>query len=227
MKNKFLAFLSVRKYELLLVALLLHLFNGVFMADLVFYAQVIWPINMFILGICSVGIFSARGSFHKLTKNILTSLVVILPVALIFAKASVELMQLINIAHIAFYTFIFIEVLRYLLKPSYISSDIVLASICGYLLLVEIGIFTMQSMYYANPSAFKGIDATTNSTVFLDFVYFCSITLTSIGFGDITPSHHTTKLITAILGIAGQFYSVVLVGIMISKYTSAEINKQD
>jgi hypothetical protein len=136
------------------------------------------------------------------------------------------MMQIINVTHIAFYGVLFIAVLRYLIKPSYISVDIVSASACGYLLLIEVGIFTMQFIYYATPIAFKGVDITSFTTIYLDLVYFCSITITSIGFGDITPANHYAKLATAILGIVGQFYSVVLVGIMISKYTSAEAQKK-
>jgi hypothetical protein len=33
--------------------------------------------------------------------------------------------------------------------------------------------------------------------------------------------HHITKLATSMLGITGQMYSVVLVSILVSKYTSA------
>lgn len=56
----------------------------------------------------------------------------------------------------------------------------------------------------------------------MDLVYFCSITLTTIGYGDITPNAYYTKLATSLIGIAGQFYSVVLLGILISKFTSRE-----
>lgn len=73
---------------------------------------------------------------------------------------------------------------------------------------------------YAVPGSFRGIDATSATTVYLDLVYFCSIVITSIGFGDITPAHHATKLATSAVGLTGQ-YSVVLVGILISKYTAA------
>jgi hypothetical protein len=59
------------------------------------------------------------------------------------------------------------------------------------------------------------------SAVYMDLVYFCSITMTSIGFGDILPNNHVTKLITSLFGIIGQFYSVVLVGILISKFTAS------
>ena len=73
---------------------------------------------------------------------------------------------------------------------------------------------------YQNPQSFKGIDFSSPAQTYIDLVYFSSVTLTSIGFGDITPNAYNTKLITSFFGIAGQFYSVVLVGILISKFTS-------
>lgn len=78
----------------------------------------------------------------------------------------------------------------------------------------------MQYFVYQNPQSFKGIDTTSPAAIFTDLVYFCSITFTSIGFGDITPNNHITKLITSFIGIAGQFYTVVLVGILLSKFVS-------
>ncbi|MCY1218983.1 Ion channel [compost metagenome] len=212
--------LHKRKYEFLLAALLIHLFIAVLLYDLDFYTNIIWPLNMLILGIFSLGIFSEKSRMQLVFKNILLALIIFLPISIIYLKPTPLMMELINIAHIAFYCYIFIEVLRYLLKPSYINSDIVSASACGYLLLIEIGIFSMQAIYYGTTNPFKGIDTTSFTTIYLDIVYFCSITVTSIGFGDIVPSNHYAKLATSILGIAGQFYSVVLVGIMISKYTS-------
>lgn len=72
----------------------------------------------------------------------------------------------------------------------------------------------MQAFYYAVPRGFRGIDTASFTAVYLDLVYFCSIVITGIGFGDITPSHHITKLATSVVG--GETYSVVLVGILIS-----------
>lgn len=79
---------------------------------------------------------------------------------------------------------------------------------------------------YADQDSFKGIDYSSPAHVFIDLVYFCSITLTTIGFGDITPSAPHTKLASSLFGVAGQFYSVVLVGILISKFTSKSDAKQ-
>ena len=85
----------------------------------------------------------------------------------------------------------------------------------------------MQAIYYAHPGSFRGIDTASRASIYLDLVYFCSIVLTSIGFGDITPAHHVSKLATSILGVSGQTYSVVLVGILIGKYSSSTVHTPD
>ena len=208
------------KYELLLLALVQHLFIGIFLSDLDFYTKVIWPINMLVLGIASVGVFIEKGKWKNLIQKLLILIVLILPIGLTFWGDNPYYFIFINIGYVIFFLFIFWEVVKYLIRPSYINSDIISASACGYLLLIEISVFLLQFFHYQNAEAFKGIDTSSPATIFIDLVYFCSITFTSIGFGDITPNSHTTKLLTSFIGIAGQFYTVVLVGILISKFTS-------
>ena len=41
--------LQERKYEILLLALMQHLFIGVFLTDMAFYTHAIWPVNMLFL----------------------------------------------------------------------------------------------------------------------------------------------------------------------------------
>lgn len=212
------------KYEILLFALIQHLFSGIFLTDMAFYTKVIWPINMLILGVSSAGIFIEKDKWKHIVKAILTIGAVAFPLCVFFFGSNPIFMTALNLSLAVFYLFIFIEVLRYLMKPSYINRNIITASACGYFLLIEISVFLFQILCYANPNSFKGMVTTysieNSAKVFMDLVYFCSITLTSIGFGDITPNTHVTKLLTSFLGVTGQFYSVVLVGILISKFSS-------
>lgn len=217
---KIISFLHKRKYELLLIALIQHLYIGIFLSDLSFYTKVIWPINMLILGIASVGVFVEKGYWKNIIQKTLFLLVLVFPIGLTFAGNNQLYFLLLFISYVVFFLFIFIEVLKYLIKPSYINSDIISASACGYFLLIEICTFLLQFFVYQNPQTFKGLDFSSSAQTYIDLVYFSSITLTSIGFGDITPNAYNTKLITSIFGIAGQFYSVVLVGILISKFSS-------
>lgn len=214
-------FFSKNKYELLLFALIQHLFVGIILRDMDNYLKIIWPINMIIVGIASIGVFIEKGRFKKILKNILFLLVLLLPLSLSFIKNSPTFMTTISAVYVLFFLFIFLEIIRFLLKPSYINTDIISASACGYFLLIEVNVFLMQIFFYNNSHSIKGLDISSTSAVYMDLVYFCSITITSIGFGDILPNSHVTKLVTALFGIIGQFYTVVLVGILISKFSSS------
>lgn len=216
------AFVKKWRYELLLAALIQHLFIAIFLQNLDVYTRVIWPINMLILGVSSVGVFVEKGRTKNIVRNLLFAMVLVLPIGLPFLGNLPHFMEWLSGIYVLFFVFIFWEIIRFLIKPSYINADIISASACGYFLLIEISTFLMQTLFYRNPVSFKGIDTSNPATTYIDFVYFCSITLTSIGFGDITPSVYYTKLLTSVFGIAGQFYSVVLVGILISKFTSNE-----
>ena len=218
-------FLQHYKYELLLAALLLHLFIAIVLSDLDFYTKVIWPINMLLLGIASVGIFIEKGKWKNIIRVFLFILVLLLPFSVPFLKRAPQLMPLLSIIYVAFFVFIFWEILRFLVKPGYINADIISASACGYFLLIEIMVFLMQAIFYSNSLSFKGIDTSSPAATYIDLVYFCSITITSIGFGDILPNTHFTKLLTSLFGVAGQFYTVVLVGILISKFSSTTNDK--
>ena len=217
---KLLEFFGRRKYEVLLAALLQHLFIGIFITDHNNYRDVIWPINMLLLGLACTGIFIGKDKWKSWIKNLLFILVVLFPIGISFVKDVRFYFEVLNIVYVLFFIFIFYEVLKFLLKPSYIDTDVISAAACGYFLLIEISVFLLQLLIYNNPHSFKGVDMTGSASIYMDLVYFSSISMTSIGFGDIVPTAPNTKLVASIMGIAGHFYTVVLVGIIISKFTS-------
>ncbi len=218
-------FINTRKYELLLIALILHLYIGIVVRDMLFYTEILWPVNMVILGLASVGVFAGKGKVKNVVKNILTVVVIGFPVLLPFFKDSQEFMFLLSVSYVGFFFFIFIEVFKFLLRPGYINTDIISAAACGLFLLVEMSVFLFQIWVGTDQNSFTGIDYSSTAHTFIDLVYYCSITLTTIGYGDITPNAPYTKLAASLIGIAGQFYSVVLVGILISKFANRSNTK--
>jgi hypothetical protein len=214
------SFLHRWKYELLLAALVQHLFIAALIPDLMFYTRWVWPLNMVLLGFLCVGVFADHSPAQRALKHALHAAVVLLPAGPILYCPVPALMIGLSLCYSAFFIVIGAAVLRYLLRPSYISIDIVLAAMCGYLLLLESSVFLMQGLWYAVPGSFRGLDESSFTSTYLDLVYFCSITLTSTGFGDVTPSHHITKLAVSMMSVLGNFYSVIWMGVLISKYTA-------
>ncbi|QDH78646.1 two pore domain potassium channel family protein [Echinicola soli] len=212
--------LERKKYEVLIFALIVHLYAGVFFENLNLYIIYFWPLSILFLGLSSVGVFREKGRWKIITKNTLLVVVIILPVSHPFLKDHVLFMQVLSLLYVSFFSLIFWEVMKFLIRPSYVNADIIFAAGCGYFLLVEISVFLLQFMYYNHPGSIANVDASKLASTYIDLVYFASVIQTSIGFGDITPSFHTTKLATSFLGVLSQLYNVLLVGILISKFSS-------
>lgn len=50
------------------------------------------------------------------------------------------------------------------------------------------------------------------------FLYFSFITLTSVGYGDITPVHHAARSLAMLEALTGQLYPAILIGRIVTLY---------
>jgi hypothetical protein len=57
----------------------------------------------------------------------------------------------------------------------------------------------------------------------LMLTYFSFVTLTSVGYGDITPGSRTVRSLAVLEAIIGQFYIAVLIGELIGKRVSQAV----
>ncbi|MGI9525507.1 MAG: ion channel [Weeksellaceae bacterium] len=222
MINNIKKFLHRYKYQFLLIALIVHLYIGIFLANSSVYLEVIWPMNMLFLGLASAGVYIEKSQFKTRIQNLLWIVAFLLPLSIPIIGATPNYLIIISIFYCIFFGIIFYEIISFLIKPSYINEDIIFASACGYFLIIEIMVFLLQSVYYYDPSVLSNMHSDSVVGNFMDIVYFSSISLTTMGYGDITPSSHVTRLIMSLFGVIGQFYAVVLVGILISKFASVE-----
>lgn len=217
-------FLQERKYELLFIGLVQHLFVGIFVQDFEFYVRILWPINMVVLAVLSTGLFLDSDHWLKRLRIPLYLLVIFFPIGLTFFGDVTWYLNALSVAYILFFLVLFIKVFRFMIRPSYINIDIITSAVCGFLLLVEIFVFVSYLMIHLDPQAFTNVNLSDQPSMFTDLVYFSSITLTTIGYGDISPVSHQAKLVSAVFGIAGQLYQILLVGVLISKFTSRSKN---
>jgi Ion channel len=220
--KKWLGFLQKFKYELLLFALIQHLYVGIVLTDLSLYARIIWPLNMFILGIATIGIFIEKARLKNVSFHLFSLLVFILPLFVPQIKNPDKYVMWLSVVYFLYFGFIFYEIIRFLIRPGYLNKDIIAAAACGYLLVIEVNVFILQFLFYQDPGCLNNVHTGGPAVTYMDIVYFCTIIQTTIGFGDITPAAHYTKLLSALFGVIGQFYSVVLVGILISKFSSKQ-----
>ncbi|WP_394172616.1 ion channel [Thalassotalea litorea] len=92
----------------------------------------------------------------------------------------------------------------------------ILGSICLYLLMAMIWglLYTLMQLFAG--SAFNGIEAGLQWYELLpDLMYFSFVTITTLGFGDISPSIPVTQFLVYMEAIVGQFYLAILVASLV------------
>ncbi len=125
---------------------------------------------------------------------------------------------------ILFFAALSFEVFRQMFSEKNISHSIIFAAFDCYLLLGILGAMLFSLLIVLEPGSFSDMDL--NENLFNKMIYFSFITLTSIGYGDITPVSIMAEKVVAFYGLIGHFYSVVIVGIIVGKYVSVRSEKE-
>lgn len=102
-----------------------------------------------------------------------------------------------------------------------IDGNKILGAICLYLLmgLIWAVIYTLVELTLAD--SFTNTNATSQwYTLFPDFIYFSFVTITTLGFGDVSPTLPLSRFLVYLEAIVGQFYLAILVASLVGSHMS-------
>jgi voltage-gated potassium channel len=130
-------------------------------------------------------------------------------------------------------SFVTWSMLRSVLKQKAVTSETISMSISVYLLLGFTWGFLYAVIFQLQPGAFNmaGLPAPTpghpaNAQPLLPTLgYFSLITLSTVGYGDITPLSMQARFAAAAEGITGQFYLAILVARLVGMQMSQSSNQ--
>lgn len=124
-----------------------------------------------------------------------------------------------------FFVYITWNELRAVLRQKEVTAETISMSISIYLLLGLTWAVFYIVLYYVQPHAFSfagsaGSASTSEQEAFPILVYFSLTTLSTIGFGDITPLTLQARYAAVAEGITGLFYLAILVARLVGLYMS-------
>jgi len=102
------------------------------------------------------------------------------------------------------------SILIFIFRSEEINREIIYAAILLYLLAALLWAFVYTFLELIDPASFN-IDLSQPQDDLLVFQYFSFVTLTTLGYGDITPVSEVAKAITVLEAVVGQLYLVVVV----------------
>jgi voltage-gated potassium channel len=137
-----------------------------------------------------------------------------------------------TICWLLFILFVTLSQLRSVLKQREVTGETICMAVSVYLLLGFTWAFLYAVMFQLHPESFGGLAAATagNPTqlfhIFPVIGYFSLTTLSTIGFGDITPLTLQARYAAVAEGITGQFYLAILVARLVGLQMSQSAGQQ-
>ena len=107
-----------------------------------------------------------------------------------------------------------------------ISFDRLVGGICVYLLLGLLWAIGYTLIEIASPGSFNGIERAVDGSWQSDWLYFSFVTMTTLGYGDISPASPLARLLAYMQATVGLFYIAILVAGLVGAYVSAKGSTQ-
>ena len=108
--------------------------------------------------------------------------------------------------------------IRQLLKIKEINLQFILGPILGFLYLGIIGGILFEFVHFLDANSFQFVKGLSGYS----FYYFSFISITSVGYGDITPITAPAQSLTLVMNIIGQFYLAIVIGVFVGKYINTK-----
>jgi voltage-gated potassium channel len=122
------------------------------------------------------------------------------------------------ILNVIFYSFLVIELLRFIINSKQVDKNILSASACVYMLFGVIWCFIYATLDHFQPDS---ILSSSGHLIFDDlskYLYFSFVTLTTLGYGDISPSTKLAQSWVILQAVIGQLYLALIVARLVGLY---------
>ena len=98
-----------------------------------------------------------------------------------------------------------------------VDQNVIFGVVAGYILIGFVGGLLALSIGRSYPDAFN-LPGVINGQ---QAVYFSFITMTTLGYGDITPAIQESRSLSILLSIVGPMYVAIIVALMVGKFAAS------
>jgi hypothetical protein len=99
-------------------------------------------------------------------------------------------------------------ILFHLFRENRITGDMIMGAICAYFLMGLVWAFVYSTLEFFQPGSFQMPQGAVNQTT---FTYYSYVTLTTLGYGEITPISAPARSFAILEAMMGQLYLAVLI----------------
>ena len=124
-----------------------------------------------------------------------------------------------------FFAVVMVTIFGDVLRARHVTPDVIFGSVAVYLLFGVVMAMVFQLLNTMDPGsviASVSAESTARSGNLDQFLYFSFITLTSVGFGDLSPLSQSARSIAVFEGVVGQLYLAILVARLVGIHVAQD-----
>lgn len=210
------------RHEFLLMSMLLLLFGPLFIPKT--YQPYVEPLLFLQTIFAAIILFTGRKIWR--TAFILAFFVALVMHVLSLFDQSNYAETVTGGLYFFFYFSVSIETYRQIYYAEEVNLGMIAAVFSGFILLCLMSSMFFMILETVNPGSFSNLGM--QGEKFQNISYFSFITALTIGYGDIVPLTMDAKKATMFVALIGNFYTVIVTGIIIGKFVNrSRIDKGD
>jgi hypothetical protein len=125
----------------------------------------------------------------------------------------------------AFFIFAIIQILIFVYTQKEVTRDLIAGAAIVYLLMALAWTFIFGVVESLNPGSFS-IPDIEGISISRSFLYYSFVTITTLGYGDITPVTSLARSLCILEAVIGQLYLVVQVAWLVGVHVSQSMLKK-
>ena len=176
-------------------------------------------VDIFFTVIFLAAIFSISNKKQHMAFGVLLALPTIVSLWATYFVVSDAVFFVGRIFGILFFGFAIVQILQFIFRAKEVTKDVIFAAIVVYLLIAMMWSFIYGLLEVLQPGSFNIPDAHIHESRRL-FMYFSFVTITTLGYGDITPLAERATSFAILEAVIGQIYLVVVVAWLVGMHVS-------
>lgn len=128
-----------------------------------------------------------------------------------------------NMLDVLFLAFTTVVILIYLFREREITADVIMGGICVYLLMGFMWAFVFTILESVQPGSFQMPEGL--GTGLSSFSYYSFVTITTLGYGDVTPVSNPARSLALLEAILGQLYIAILIARLVGIHIAQSLGK--
>lgn len=209
-------YLFKRRFLFLLILFFTMMLVGPFIRD---YSKLRYLFDLIITAIFLAAIYAIVDKKRQLILSVCLAIPMLVALWLKYFVQYRDISVIGEICGILFFAYTIINIIKYMLKQKDITQETIFAALVIYMLMAFMWARVYSLLELLEPGSFSIAEGSLISNRLI-FLYYSFVTITTLGYGDVSPLTDKAGGLAVIEAISGQIYLVVLVAWLVGMHVS-------